>query len=146
MGGIVVMAGVIVVADFATKELALRNLAGRRGILRLVTSGRQLIPRDDSLRRLVVLYLSAVASVIAALLWAPALSENRVLILGLTAALAGAAGNVADRLLRGVVVDFIAIGRWPVFNLADVAIVGGAALAGASLLWRLGDTPVSWGG
>jgi signal peptidase II len=48
--------------------------------------------------------------------------------------------------LRGVVVDFIAIGRWPVFNLADMAIVGGAVLAGASLLWRLSGTPVSWGG
>jgi len=43
-------------------------------------------------------------------------------------ALGGAAGNVADRLRRGAIVDFIAIGRWPPFNLADAAIVVGVGL------------------
>lgn len=44
----------------------------------------------------------------------------------------GALGNVADRLLRepgfpsGHVVDFVDLGWWPVFNLADVGIVVGA--------------------
>lgn len=44
----------------------------------------------------------------------------------------GALGNVADRLLRepgfpsGHVVDFVDLGWWPVFNLADVGIVIGA--------------------
>lgn len=44
----------------------------------------------------------------------------------------GALGNVADRLLRepgfpsGHVVDFIDLGWWPVFNLADIGIVVGA--------------------
>jgi lipoprotein signal peptidase len=34
-----------------------------------------------------------------------------------------------DRLLRGgVVVDVIDLRVWPVFNLADVAIVGGAVI------------------
>jgi lipoprotein signal peptidase len=32
------------------------------------------------------------------------------------------------------VVDFVSLGWWPVFNLADVAIVGGAAIAGAALI------------
>jgi lipoprotein signal peptidase len=32
------------------------------------------------------------------------------------------------------VVDFIAIGWWPAFNLADVAIVGGGVLAALSLV------------
>jgi signal peptidase II len=40
----------------------------------------------------------------------------------------GAAGNVIDRLRRGAVVDFVAIGPWPVFNLADAALVAGAGL------------------
>ena len=42
----------------------------------------------------------------------------------------GALANLADRSLDGSVVDFIDIGPWPTFNLADVAIVVGAVLVG----------------
>jgi signal peptidase II len=41
------------------------------------------------------------------------------------AAIGGAASNALDQVLRGGVVDFIDLGFWPVFNLADVAIVAG---------------------
>lgn len=44
---------------------------------------------------------------------------------------AGALGNALDRVLRGYVVDFIEIHRWPIFNVADVAIVAGALLLAA---------------
>jgi signal peptidase II len=44
-------------------------------------------------------------------------------------ALGGAAGNLLDRVRRGGVVDFIDLGRWPMFNLADVAIVVGVGVA-----------------
>ena len=40
----------------------------------------------------------------------------------------GAAGNLIDRLARGYVVDFVHVEHWPVFNLADVWLVVGAAL------------------
>ncbi|RME99682.1 MAG: signal peptidase II [Chloroflexi bacterium] len=42
--------------------------------------------------------------------------------------LGGALGNLTDRLVRGSVVDFVDIGFWPIFNLADVAIVVGVAI------------------
>ncbi len=47
--------------------------------------------------------------------------------------LGGALGNLFDRAFRGSglsgrVVDFIDLHAWPVFNLADAAIVSGAAL------------------
>ena len=49
--------------------------------------------------------------------------------------LGGAVGNVIDRLLLGVVVDFLdfhlAGYHWPAFNIADSAITCGAAL----LIW-----------
>ncbi|MFE9326783.1 signal peptidase II [Nocardia sp. NPDC052278] len=54
--------------------------------------------------------------------------------IGLGMVLGGALGNLVDRLFRapgplqGHVVDFIAVGWWPVFNLADSSIVCGAIL------------------
>lgn len=41
---------------------------------------------------------------------------------------AGALGNVVDRIRLGYVIDFIQVGWWPVFNLADSAICIGAVL------------------
>jgi len=42
--------------------------------------------------------------------------------------LGGALGNLADRVFRGHVVDFIAVPHWPTFNLADAAITVGVVL------------------
>ncbi|WP_232851903.1 signal peptidase II [Nocardia acididurans] len=53
---------------------------------------------------------------------------------GLGMVLGGALGNLVDRLFRapgplqGHVVDYMAVGWWPVFNVADSAIVCGAIL------------------
>jgi len=56
------------------------------------------------------------------------LGHEAVVPIGMGAAVGGATGNVIDRLRRGAVVDFVAIGPWPVFNLADAALVAGAGL------------------
>jgi signal peptidase II len=72
----------------------------------------------------VVFVVAWLARRVASPLWALALG----LLLG------GAAGNLTDRLLRepspmqGHVVDFLELPNWPVFNLADSAIVAAAAL------------------
>lgn len=63
--------------------------------------------------------------------WAPALG----LVLG------GGLGNAFDRAFRdtsGAVVDFIDLHVWPVFNLADMAIVSGS-LAILFIGWRSED-------
>ena len=55
------------------------------------------------------------------------------LVLGL--ALGGILGNLTDRIFRepslfnGHVIDWIELPRWPVFNIADMAIVCGAVLS-----------------
>jgi signal peptidase II len=48
--------------------------------------------------------------------------------------LGGALGNLTDRLRMGEVVDFIDVGPWPVFNLADSSIVVGMTLLVASVV------------
>ncbi len=47
--------------------------------------------------------------------------------------LAGALGNLVDRLRLGAVIDFIDFKVWPVFNIADSCITVGAFL----LAWQL---------
>ena len=53
--------------------------------------------------------------------------------LALSLILAGAAGNLIDRLVFGYVIDFLDFCVWPVFNIADSAITIGAVLLGYSL-------------
>jgi signal peptidase II len=48
--------------------------------------------------------------------------------------LAGALGNLIDRLTLGYVIDFLDFRIWPVFNIADSAITVGAILLGYSIL------------
>lgn len=42
--------------------------------------------------------------------------------------ISGALGNIIDRILRGYVIDFIGVWRWPNFNLADAYISCGILL------------------
>jgi signal peptidase II len=50
--------------------------------------------------------------------------------------LAGALGNLIDRLFFGYVIDFLDFRIWPVFNVADSAITIGAILLGYSICIR----------
>jgi signal peptidase II len=56
--------------------------------------------------------------------------SEKMMKLGLSLILAGAMGNLADRLFRGYVVDFLELyvktWSWPSFNLADSCITIGA--------------------
>ena len=53
---------------------------------------------------------------------------SRLLRLAIGLQLGGAFGNLFDRIKDGAVVDFIDVGWWPVFNLADSSIVVGITL------------------
>lgn len=80
-------------------------------------------------------FFSAIATVMSVVLlvWLLRLvREQWVLAMSLALILAGAVGNLVDRLRLGHVVDFISVhyGGWyfPTFNVADAAISVGAAL------------------
>jgi signal peptidase II len=61
-------------------------------------------------------------------------SQHYLLRLALSLQLGGALGNLCDRLRFGYVVDFLDFRIWPVFNLADIAIVLGTGLLLLSLI------------
>ncbi len=77
--------------------------------------------------------LVAVALVIVVVLLVWLTREQRWLTrLALQLVIAGALGNVSDRVRQGMVVDFLDFHlnsyHWPAFNVADVAVVVGALL------------------
>jgi signal peptidase II len=135
--GILVVVGAVVLADRVSKTLAVHRLVstpGGRGVFRLVISDRLPLAADTSSRALVALWIAAALSALAAMALLSAGHADPLVSAGLAVALAGAFCNLCDRLGRGSVIDFIAIGWWPVFNLADVAIVTGGLVAALSLV------------
>lgn len=55
--------------------------------------------------------------------------------LGIALLFGGAIGNMIDRIFIGRVVDYMDFRIWPVFNLADVAIVSGCVIIAVYLLF-----------
>src|SRR5438477_10965469 len=85
-----------------------------------------------------VLFSLVALVIVSAMLWknSHAITSTGV---GLALILGGALGNLWDRLLSGQVVDFVELYvgsyHWPAFNVADSAIVVGAVLLVAEILF-----------
>ena len=60
--------------------------------------------------------------------------DKLILRLGLGLQVGGAIGNLIDRIRFGQVTDFFEVPHWPVFNVADMAIVIGVGLLVIELL------------
>lgn len=89
------------------------------------------------LRNQVPLFI--VTSIFAVILIYCAIKKNshrKLYSLALCLILAGALGNLADRLFFGYVIDFLDFRIWPVFNLADSAITIGAVLLSWEILFK----------
>jgi signal peptidase II len=87
------------------------------------------------------LFAAATVIVVAVIVAVSARLPGRLVAVALGLVLGGALGNLTDRALGGPgltgrVTDFIDLRVWPVFNLADSAIVVGAVLLAASSLAR----------
>ena len=75
------------------------------------------------------LVAASLGAVVLLLIWFFRLKEGDIrLQLGLSLILGGALGNLIDRLRLEHVTDFIDIGFWPVFNIADSAITVGVII------------------
>jgi signal peptidase II len=90
--------------------------------------------------RLIFLGLSVVAlAALAGMYWFTPISD-RVRLTSIALICGGALGNLFDRVRQeSGVVDFIDVGvgdiRWPVFNIADIAVTTGAIILALSL-WK----------
>jgi signal peptidase II len=148
------VAGVVastVACDRVTKLAASRGLAGRPRLsflgdlfrLEYVENRGGFLSLGASLPEPARIWLFILGT--AALLgWVGIMLARQVLVgkrpLGLALLWAGGLANLADRVARGRVVDFLNVGLGPVrtgiFNVADVAITLGAVLALLELVLR----------
>jgi len=101
----------------------------------------------EEIRAIILIGMSGVVmAVVARMFWKALQSPFAHSIYGTSAlalVLGGAFGNMADRILRGSVTDFLLLywrdWQWPAFNVADSAISTGAVLLLVDL-WRRKET------
>ncbi len=137
---LLMVAAVVLACDAITKAAVVAGLSGHRpvrmlgGLLTLQVMRNSGAAFNIGTSMTVVFTAIAVGVIVFILRTARRLrSLPWAITLGLL--LGGATGNLADRLLRapgplrGYVVDWIELPHWPVFNLADSAIVCGGAIA-----------------
>jgi lipoprotein signal peptidase len=139
--GILVGTALTVLAlDIISKVAVVANLSDRPPVRLLGGFLTLLVSRNPGAAFSIGTSMTVVFSVIAVSVIVVILRTSRrirsipwAITLGLL--LGGATGNLIDRILRypglfrGYVVDWIEIPHWPVFNLADSAIVCGGVLA-----------------
>ena len=130
-------AAIVLVLDRATKLWAERSLADSpieiiRGVLdlRFTTNSGGAFSLGESAPWLFAGATIAVSTVIVVTAFR---HRDPLMAMALGLVLGGALGNLADRALRGPglkgrVIDFVDLHVWPVFNVADTAIVTGAIL------------------
>ena len=131
--GLLLVAGFVLILDQSTKMLVARRLAEGQSVsvaswvkIRRVTNLRGLLLPNSGV---LLLILAALSGGICLMVRQGYFFQSPAAQLGLGMALGGAYSNVYDQLRHGAVVDFLDLGWWPVFNLADMAITIGAIMA-----------------
>lgn len=147
------LGGAVALADFATKQLVRMSmplgdqipLAGFFNLVHASNAGAafNILAGAGGWQRY---FFTVVAVIISAwLVWMLSSALTCIEALAYSLILGGAIGNAADRIMYGVVTDFLDFHwrnwHWPAFNLADVAIcVGAVALMAAAFLGTTGQT------
>ncbi|WP_068160032.1 signal peptidase II [Rhodococcus phenolicus] len=133
------VAVVIFALDLLTKILAVANIDPRDPISIIGDTVTLTLVRNPGAAFSMATGMTWVLTIVAIAVVIGVVKIGRTLqsgwwALGLGLVLGGALGNLVDRIFRspgplqGHVVDFVSVGWWPVFNVADSAIVCGAIL------------------
>lgn len=61
---------------------------------------------------------------------------NRTAKVSVALIIAGATGNLIDRVRLGFVIDFFDFSVWPIFNIADISVVLGAIVLSLILIFK----------
>lgn len=88
-------------------------------------------------RQPVFIATSCLVLFVVAAFWRRARPREWPVVIGLAMVTAGALGNLIDRVVLGSVTDFLefAFVEFPVFNVADMAILGGVAMLAIWILF-----------
>jgi len=84
--------------------------------------------------QIALLILTSVCAIILIYFNLKSNKHRKSWVVSLSLILAGAIGNLIDRLFFGYVIDFLDFRIWPVFNVADSSITIGAILLGWFIL------------
>jgi signal peptidase II len=133
------VAAVVLVLDIVTKVLAVKLLIPGQPVPIIGDTVTWTLVRNSgaafSMATGYTWMLTVIATgVVVGIFWMGRRLVSPWWAIGLGMILGGAMGNLVDRFfrspgpLRGHVVDFLSIGWWPVFNVADPSVVGGAIL------------------
>lgn len=92
-------------------------------------------------RNIIIYTTSLIAFIILGIITYQSRKESILWLSALVLILAGAIGNILDRVLNGYVVDFIHLHyadkfSWPIFNVADITITVGAFILAILMLHK----------
>jgi signal peptidase II len=140
VGVLLAVAVTVLAADAISKSIVVATLSNRPPIRLLggfltLTESRNPGAAFSIGPSLTVLFTAIAVGVIVFILRTSGRIRSLPWAISLGLLLGGATGNLTDRLLRspgpgrGYVVDWIRLPHWPIFNIADSAIVCGGVLA-----------------
>lgn len=127
---------VIILLDQVTKYIVVSNLELYESIPVIngifhITYARNTGAAFSILQDKIVFFIAITVVVSCAIFFTMIRYYNRLdkaLLYSLALIAAGAIGNLIDRVRLGHVTDFLDFRIWPIFNVADMSVVGGAIL------------------
>jgi len=146
--------GTIIALDFWTKELVAKNLLLGESwlpdwlsaltpyarIIHLQNRGTAFgLFRDQDQINLLISIIAIAVSLFIVYYFPKIEKKERALRIALILQLAGAVGNLISRIRYGYVLDFISVGDFPVFNIADSSITIGLVVLIIGMLMQEWD-------